>query len=70
MTIHIIDGLRVTAQFYFADSDECKQHIEALRAQSEALEGARLAASQRWKEHFTWGNVLGQYEALLESKIR
>ncbi|MFB9139779.1 DUF1972 domain-containing protein [Maritalea porphyrae] len=58
------------SQFFFSGDVQCQQLIEMLSAPSDKLETARYAAAERHRRQFTWGNVLSQYEALLEDQVR
>ncbi len=53
-------------QFFFADEDSCAAQIELALSDPERLAAAQSASIARFQSHFTWDNILGQYEALLE----
>lgn len=52
---------------YFAGADDFAATMDTLLAEPEALATMRMAARARFEAAFTWPDILGQYEALLES---
>lgn len=52
-------------QFYFADEGTCAERMALALKDEGRLAFARVRARARFEAHFTWENILGQYEALL-----
>lgn len=51
---------------YFADEHGCAQALEQVLAQPGLREGMAQRIRERYAQHFTWTQVLGEYERLLE----
>ena len=49
-------------QFYFDNAEQCAAQIDRIDADSPALAEARRMASERFREAFQWGSILGDYE--------
>lgn len=58
-----------SAAMFFANEDECDQQFSQILGSSLTKEDLRVAARQRWKEEFTWPNVLKSYQDLFENAL-
>jgi glycosyltransferase involved in cell wall biosynthesis len=54
---------------YFDDEASCAELLDRLLTDDSALSAMKAASRKRFKECFTWEQVLGQYEALLDAMI-
>ena len=52
---------------YFNDEADCELLLEQLLEDDAKLAKMRLASQQRFKNHFTWPQVLADYAHLLET---
>lgn len=58
------DGAR-----YFHDEDSCARELDLLLADDAEIDRLRAAGRRRFREEFTWDNVLGQYERVLTAAM-
>lgn len=51
---------------YFKDEDQCASAIDVLLNDKCRLQRMRIGSKERFETCFTWNNVLGQYDSLLQ----
>lgn len=50
---------------YFKNEDECAAALDTLLDNETEITQMKLASKSRFEQEFTWGKILGEYEALL-----